>query len=120
LFYWLRFWCNSSDKLQFHTWAVKNFSSVAATVDESLSLMIQTWHMKGFDSVHAASESWALLSFLLKPSVTQLTSVSFPVGICVHNAVSLTKVSATTVPDEHHEKVRSAAQKRPSLLAEVQ
>jgi hypothetical protein len=79
-----------------------------------------TWHMKGFDSVHAASERRVLLSFLSNPSVTQFASVSFPVGTSVHNAVSLTRVSATTAPDEHHEKVRSAAQKRPSLLAEVQ
>jgi hypothetical protein len=76
--------------------------------------------MKGFDSEHAASESCALLSFLLKPSVTQLVSVSFPVAMAVHSWASLTKLSLTIFPDVHHANVRSEAQNRPSLLAEVQ
>jgi hypothetical protein len=81
--------------------------------------IFKTWHMKDFDSEHAASESWALLPFVLEPSVTQLASVSFPVGIAVHNSVLLTKDSTTAVPDEHHANVRSSAQNKPSLLAEV-
>jgi hypothetical protein len=81
---------------------------------------IETWHMNCFESEHAARESCALLSFLLKPSETQLVSASFPVGIVVHTWVWFTKASSTSFPDEHHENVRSDAQNRPSLLAEVQ
>jgi hypothetical protein len=66
--------------------------------------------MNGFDSEHAASESRALLSFLLKPIVTQLLSDSFPVGMAVHSCASLTKRSLTILPDAHHANVRSEAQ----------
>jgi hypothetical protein len=51
--------------------------------------------------------------------VTQLAIVSFSVGIAVHNSVLLTKDSSTARPDEHHANVRSTAQNKPSLLAEV-
>jgi hypothetical protein len=61
-----------------------------------------------------------MLPFLFEPNVTQFASVSFPVGMADHNFVLFTKASATTAPDEHHENVRSDAQKWPSLLAEVQ
>jgi hypothetical protein len=76
--------------------------------------------MKGFDSVHAASESRALPSFLLKPSVTQFDVDSFPVGITVHNRASLMELSLTMFPVVHHASVRSDAQNTPSLFAEVQ
>ena len=52
--------------------------------------------------------------------MTQFALVSFPEGIAVHSSVLLTKASSAALPDEHHANVRSNAQNRPSLLAEVQ
>jgi len=97
----------------------KHFRKVQASSKLISVFFFKTWHMKDFDSVHEASESWALLPFAFEPSVTQLSSVSFPAGIAVHNSELLTKESATARPDEHHTNVRSTSQNKPSLLADV-
>lgn len=71
--------------------------------------------MYGFDSEHAASESWAMVSFFCKASDTQVVSDSLPLGIVVHSWLSL-----IILPEMQEAKFHSVAQKRPSLLADVQ